>query len=197
MTSFREYRERLTDGRPPEVEEITLPREARPYQGLRAGIVTRVIANTIDFAVMLAVLVALYLSLAAFDFLLNTTSFTWPDISFGRMLLIGFGWLLLYFAIAWAWGGRTYGDYVMGLRVVNFRGDRMRPGGAVVRSAFCVVVPLGLFWILISRQNRSLQDVVLRTSVIYDWQVTGSKPVDPTAQNSDDPAPGTTSETTQ
>jgi hypothetical protein len=42
---------------------------------------------------------------------------------------------------------------------------------ALVRAAFCVIFPIGLLWVLFSGQNRSLQDLVLRTSVIYDWDV--------------------------
>ena len=37
-----------------------VPREARGIQGQRAGIVTRTAANTVDFAVVLCVLVAGY-----------------------------------------------------------------------------------------------------------------------------------------
>ena len=41
--------------------------------------------------------------------------------------------------------------------------------GALLRAAFCVAFPIGLFWCVVSRKNRSVQDVVLRTSVIHDW----------------------------
>jgi hypothetical protein len=34
-----------------------------------------------------------------------------------------------------------------------------------------VAFPIGLAWAIISRRNRSVQDVVLRTIVIYDWSV--------------------------
>jgi uncharacterized RDD family membrane protein YckC len=59
----------------------------------------------------------------------------------------------------------------MGLRVVNGRGRRMRPWTAVLRAGFCVLFPIGLFWVVVSPQNRSVQDVVLRTQVRYDWAV--------------------------
>jgi hypothetical protein len=38
-----------------------------------------------------------------------------------------------------------------------------------VRAATCVVLPIGLYWVLFSSANRSAQDVLLRTSVVYDW----------------------------
>ena len=96
--------------------------------------------------------------------------------SFGIAFIVGAIYLFLYFTVSWATSGRTYGDHLMGLRVVNFRGERMHWAGAIVRSAFCVVFPIGLFWAVISPRDRSVQDVVLRTSVIYDWSIGGTPP---------------------
>jgi uncharacterized RDD family membrane protein YckC len=84
--------------------------------------------------------------------------------------------LILYLAVSWMGNGRTYGDHVMGLRVVNRQGRRLHPLGALARAALYVIFPIGLLWVLISGQNRSLQDLVLRTSVIYDWEVHPIKP---------------------
>ena len=67
--------------------------------------------------------------------------------------------------------GRTYGAQVLGLRVVDRRGRRLVAAWAFLRAVLCVYVPLGLVWSAFSRENRSLQDLVLRTSVIYDWDV--------------------------
>ena len=72
--------------------------------------------------------------------------------------------------MGWALDGRTYGCHVLGLRVVSYRGSRMRPLGALLRAVFCVFFPIGLLWCAASRANRSVQDVVLRTSVVYDWE---------------------------
>ena len=155
-----------------------LPPEAVAFQGDRAGIVSRVIANTIDFAVIVTVLVGLYIGWAAFLFLLSPTTFTFPSPSLGAAVLAGGALLILYFWISWATTGRTYGDTVMGLRVVNFAGERMHWAGAFLRAVFCVVFAIGLFWVVVSGANRSVQDVVMRTSVIYDWRarpVPGSK----------------------
>ena len=110
-----------------------------------------------------------YAAWAAITFLINPTKFSFPAPSF-LLLLVCYGLLLFgYLAVAWATTGRTYGDHLLGLRVVNSRGEPMRWAGAVVRSAFCVVLPIGLYWAVLSPKNRSVQDAVLRTSVIYDW----------------------------
>lgn len=132
---------------------------------------SRVLANTVDFIGLIVALVATYVSIQAVSFLLDPTNWRASSPPFGVVIIVGAVYLFLYFTVSWATSGRTYGDNLMGLRVVNYRGDRMHWAGAVVRAAFCVVFPIGLFWAVISPQDRSVQDVVLRTSVIYDWGV--------------------------
>jgi hypothetical protein len=61
---------------------------------------------------------------------------------------------------------------------VGWRGERLRFAGALVRALLCALVPVGLLWVAVSRENRSAQDVLLRTSVVYDWQPRGAGPGD-------------------
>jgi uncharacterized RDD family membrane protein YckC len=151
----------------PHVDAV--PVEARPFQGLRAGVVTRTLANTVDFAVAVGVVAAGYLSWCVVLFVVDARDFSFPKPSFLFLLTCGELVLFVYFSSAWATTGRTYGNHLMGLRVVNYRGERMRWAGAAARAVFCLVFPIGLFWAVVSATNRSLQDTVLRTSVIYDW----------------------------
>jgi len=153
----------------------TVPSAARPYQGQRAGIVTRVAANLIDVVVVIIVLAAGYATWTGWQFLYDPRSFSFPSPpTLVTVILIALWIQGVYFALAWATTGRTYGDHVMGLRVVNIKGRRMRIWGACVRAAACVLLPIGLFWIVVSRSNRSIQDVALRSSVIYDWTARGA-----------------------
>jgi len=154
-----------------------VPREARPYQGHRAGLVTRVAAGAIDLGIVIIALGALYLGVTAFIFLFNPRNFSAPAPSPGLVYAVGCMLLTLYLAVSWRANGRTYGNHVMGLRVVNREGRRLRPLAAVVRAVLYVMFPIGLLWVLVSGQNRSLQDLVLRTSVIYDWEL---RPLQPT-----------------
>jgi uncharacterized RDD family membrane protein YckC len=146
-----------------------VPREARPFQGQRAGVVTRTAANVVDFTVAVVAIASGYAAWCAFRFLINPTKFSFPDVPFVVLLICFATVLFIYFTLSWATTGRTYGDHVLGLRVVSFRGERLRWPGAVVRAGFCVVVPIGLYWAVVSPTNRSLQDTLLRTSVLYDW----------------------------
>ena len=146
-----------------------VPREARPYQGLRAGVVTRFIAGAIDAVVVVASLLGGYVAVNGLLFLLHPRDFRFSEAS--PLLSVSTGLLVLvgYLCVAWSTTGRTYGCYVMGLRVVSRRGGRLRPHIALLRAVFCSLFPIGLFLCAGGRQHRSLQDFVLRTSVIYDW----------------------------
>ena len=144
--------------------------ETRPtIQGRRAGFVTRAAANTLDVGVVVLLLAGGYAAVCIARFLYHPTGFRFPTPSLLLLLVLGGAVQTVYFTLAWRLAGRSYGDEVLGLRVVNFRGDRMRWSGAALRGFLCVLVPIGLLWVLVSGQNRSVQDVFLRTSVIYDW----------------------------
>ena len=147
-----------------------VPKEARPYQGSPAGIVTRVIANTVDAIVVLAVLGAAYLGWAAFLFLLAPRGFDFPSISFLFSLTAAMAVSVVYLWLAWWLTGTTYGGHVMGLQVRGRRGRRLGPLRALARAAFCVFFPIGLLWCVVTPERRSVQDLVLWTTVVYDWR---------------------------
>jgi uncharacterized RDD family membrane protein YckC len=146
-----------------------VPYEARPYQGETAGLVTRFIANTVDVLAVSVALVASYFGFNAALFMLHPRGFQFTSASLLFSLTTALLALVLYLTAAWSITGQTYGDHVMGLRVVGRRGRPVRFVTALVRAAFCVVFPIGLLWCAGSASRRSLQDAVLRTSVIYDW----------------------------
>ena len=148
---------------------ITIPVSARPFQGTHAGLVSRLLANTVDFGVVAATLAAGYLGLAALRFLWNSRTFSPPRPSFGIILLVGGCLMVLYLTVCWAVAGRTYGCHLLGLRVVAGSGRRLPPIRALARALLCVAFPIGLFWIPLSRANHAVHDVVLRSSVVYDW----------------------------
>jgi uncharacterized RDD family membrane protein YckC len=147
----------------------TVPREARGFQGNRAGFVTRAIAVGIDFAIVGVTLLLLYLGYAVVLFVFNPANPQLPDLPAAAVLITGGVTAHLLFTVAWSTTGRSPGARLMGIRVVNFQGKVMRLPGAALRALFCLGFMPGLFWVIISSQNRSLQDTVMRTSVIYDW----------------------------
>ena len=155
----------MSETEPPAI--LTVPAEARSFQGERAGIVSRVLANAIDLAILVVVLGAGYLGWSAWLFLRRGASFRFPTVTYQGTYIVGAIVLTLLFTVAWSSTGRSYGDRLLGLRVTDRRGQRLGFAAALVRAVLCVAFPPLLFWAIIDR--RSVQDLVLRTAVIYDW----------------------------
>jgi uncharacterized RDD family membrane protein YckC len=143
---------------------------ARGMQGQRAGIVSRFLADAIDFIVVIAAVIGVYLGFSAFRFLLEPRRFSWPEPS--SLYLGALGWILLivYLTVAWANTGRTFGKRVLGLRVVTRDDDRLPLWQSFVRASLCALFPIGLFWSAVSSTNASVQDLIVRTHVVYDWR---------------------------
>lgn len=170
MISFSEYKRRIDSGEPGVDADTSVPKDARPYQGHRAGFISRALAALIDLGSVIALVFVVNLVIAIIRLIIERVQgATLPQ--FGWSVALGF--LLLWLAWTYAWGttGRSLGMYIMGLRIVGYSGHRVRLPVAALRSIFCMLFPIGLIWVIFSPANRSLQDVVLRTSVVYDWVV--------------------------
>jgi uncharacterized RDD family membrane protein YckC len=165
-----------TEGRPRAVEypwRRTLPAlppaaAAPDPRGPRAGLVSRVVASTVDGVVVAVLVAAGWAVVVAFAFLLHPARFSVPAPGARVLLYVGLGVLAAYLAVSWAVAGGTYGDRLLGLRVVDARGARLHWGRSLLRAVLCTVFPLGLFWVLVSGGNRSVQDLLLRTSVVHE-----------------------------
>jgi uncharacterized RDD family membrane protein YckC len=146
-----------------------VPREARPYQGRRAGLITRSAAAAVDALVVVATLAVGYAGWVGLHFVIDPRGFELAGIE----ALPGVTWFLVvavvYLTAAWSVTGRTYGCHLMGLRVVNRRGRHPGVLVAAARAVLYVLFPIGLLWCAVSRSRRSLQDLLLGSTVIYDW----------------------------
>jgi uncharacterized RDD family membrane protein YckC len=112
----------------------------------------------------------LYLGYAGIRALRAPARFTWPRATFPTFLLAAAIVAVFMLTTSWASLGRTVGMRVMGLRLQTVRGDRAHLVRAFLRAIACVAFPLGLYWSAFSGRNASVQDLVFRTSVIYDWE---------------------------
>ena len=92
-----------------------------------------------------------------------------PEATGLPLLVIGYFTMWIYWTWSWSTGGRSLGNILMGLRVQTNRGGSLGLGLAALRSLFSVVFALGLVWSIFSRKNRSIQDIVLGTEVVFDW----------------------------
>ena len=143
------------------------PRPAE-VPGSRAGLISRVLASVVDAVLVALIVLAGWGGVAAFLFLLHPRHFTFPSPGSSTLLSVGLGVLAAYLAVTWAVAGGSYGDRLLGLRVVGSRGARLHWGRCLLRAVLCTLFPLGLFWVLLSRDDRSVQDLLLRTSVVHD-----------------------------
>jgi uncharacterized RDD family membrane protein YckC len=145
---------------------MTAPAQSRP--GRAAGIVSRSLAALIDFGVVLAMMGGALVVTAGVKFLWSPISFRWPSPSWAVSLLVGELLAIAYLSTGWATAGRTFGGALLGLRVVSAGGDPLGWARAGLRAMLYVIFPLGLLWVIFSRRRRSVQDVLVRSAVVYD-----------------------------
>lgn len=142
-----------------------IAREPRP-----AGIVTRGLCAVIDLCVVLAFLGVIYLGTMLVRLLYSPRGFHLPTpevwLSAGATLVVS----ILYLTGCWATTGRTVGAVAMGLRVITTSHRLVRWPQAALRAVACVLFAFGLLWAAVDSRRRSLQDIVLRTAVVYDWK---------------------------
>ena len=145
---------------------------ARALEGMRAGFATRVIAAGIDVAIVFVALLAVLGGYAVVDYLVTSNPLELPDLG-ALWSGVAFSLLLIVvLTVAWSGSGRTLGNAFMGLRVLTESGNRPTRRRALLRAAIVVYIPaISMLWILVSRKNAGLHDLVCRTAVVYDWRV--------------------------
>jgi uncharacterized RDD family membrane protein YckC len=141
---------------------------AQGLQGHRAGLVSRLAALAID-AVVLALIGILALLIVAGVRALFTGELEVEISSDALRGPLATLLVLAYFGYGWGLNGRTPGKVALGLRVVRKDGSDLPGLRGLVRAALYLVFLPGILWSAVSRKNASLQDLVLRTAVIYDW----------------------------
>lgn len=167
MTTFSAWRRGGGDDVP---ADYAVPEDARGFQGERAGFATRFVASVIDVALVTALMMSIWLGIELLQLIFTPGVDVDPPRA-ATLVLWGYIFTTLYWTVAWASTGRSIGAWVMGVRVVSRKGERVSGPVALARAAFSVAFPIGLAWAIVSKRNRSVQDVVLRTIVIYDWSV--------------------------
>jgi uncharacterized RDD family membrane protein YckC len=138
-------------------------------QGHRAGFASRAVAAAIDLAAITLLGLACLLFAELVRYLVVGPPLGAPALPGWLSAAAGAGIPIAYLAACWATAGRTLGMQVLGLRLLGRSGRPPRPAASLLRAVLCVAFPAGLLWILVSRRNASLQDLVLGTAVVYDW----------------------------
>jgi len=147
--------------------------ESEPDGERAAGIITRGLAAVIDLVVVLLIMSALYGGLVLVRLVYSPAAFSLPSLNAVFSTVVTFVVAVLYLTGCWTVSGSTAGAVAMGLRVVGRRSQRVRLSVGLLRAMGCVLFPIGLLWVVIDRQRRSLQDIVFRTRVIYSRPLSG------------------------
>jgi uncharacterized RDD family membrane protein YckC len=156
---------------------------ARALQGHRAGFASRVVADLVDLGVAWLLGLSALLVAGVVRYLLAGPPFQlpvlprWLDVTGGAAIAAG------YLAFSWAATGRSVGKQLAGLRVVDRAGRRLSLRRALARAVLYVLFPAGLLWVLASRRNASVQDLLVGTAVVYDWTYHPADELSPSAQD--------------
>jgi uncharacterized RDD family membrane protein YckC len=142
----------------------------RVMQGQNAGFVTRLTANVVDGLLLTVTWVGLLLFIGLVRFVahpLRGFELPAPPTWVSGLTLCVLA--ILYFTVTWGGSGRSIGKRMAGLRVTGPGSQPLGGGRAFLRATLCVVFPIGFLWLLVSARSQSLYDIVLSTSVVYDW----------------------------
>jgi uncharacterized RDD family membrane protein YckC len=152
------------------VKEIRNER-ARESQGHRAGFVSQALGAALDAAAIVAIDFVLLAAFGFVRFLVTDTAYEYPQPgpALNLVIVVVTGVALLW--SAWAGSGRAPGMAILGLRVVDRDGRRLSSRRAFWRAVLAVLtVGLGVLWVLVSKKNKSLYDLVCGSAVVYEWR---------------------------
>jgi uncharacterized RDD family membrane protein YckC len=142
-----------------------------------AGIVSRGLAALADMVIVVVTMGALYMGLALTALIVNPASFRFPAPNLIFSTTVTLAVSVLYLTGCWTLSGRTVGSVLLGVRVVDRRANSLRIAAALLRALACVLFPVGLLWVAVDRQRRSVQDILLGSRVIYDRPSAPDAPV--------------------
>jgi hypothetical protein len=88
-------------------------------------------------------------------------------------------WEFFYFGYSWAVASRSFGMYVLGLRVVRADGTEIAPRQGVLRALVFplsfLLLGLGFLGILVQHERRALHDLIAGTTVVYAWDARAAR----------------------
>jgi uncharacterized RDD family membrane protein YckC len=143
---------------------------AREAQGVRAGFVSQAVGAVLDAATIFALDFAVLAVFGFVRFLFTDTSYEMPQPgpAGNATLVLVIGVTFLW--SAWSGSGRAPGMALLGLRVVSREGRRLSSHRAFWRAFLGVsTLGVGVLWVLVSKKNKSIYDIICGSAVIYEW----------------------------
>lgn len=155
--------------------------DAERLQGGRAGFVSRVAADGVDFVIVEAIYFGILLGIAVLRFLITRKDFTVVAPDVWVTVLAQWCIIVMYLGTNWASTGRSVGKIMLGLQVLRANDTALTPRRAFTRAVFCATFWPSLIWIFVSKRNAALHDIALHTKVVYSWRhpdaPVGNRPV--------------------
>jgi uncharacterized RDD family membrane protein YckC len=145
---------------------------ARAIQGRSAGFVTRLSADVFDGLLVALTWIGIYLFVGFVPFIahpLRGFHLPAPAPWFSGLTFCALA--IAYLTLTWSGAGRSIGKRIAGLRLERQEHDRIGGARSFARAILYVVLPIGLLWVIVSRRNRSVWDIILSTEVVYDWDL--------------------------
>jgi uncharacterized RDD family membrane protein YckC len=160
---------------------MTPPRQAAGSvsdQGNYAGSVSRFLGYAVDLGASTAVFTLAMAGVAFVIQVVTSHRVTWTrsDTLVAVLFVL---WQFFYFGYSWAVASRSFGMYVLGLRVVRADGTEITPRQGVVRALVFplsfLLLGLGFLGILVQRERRALHDLIAGTAVVYAWDARAAR----------------------
>src|SRR5271168_3798059 len=163
-----------------------------------AGIGSRFLALAIDSLIQIAVVVLLFIILAAFGSIfalaIRGQSSVWLLAATSVLFfLLFFGYFAIFEIL---WNGQTPGKRMIGIRVVKDSGRPLTPAESIGRNLLRIVDQLPAFYAvgvlvaLLNAQNKRLGDFVAGSMVVREASLLEIKPIWQTVQSASAPVPG-------
>ena len=147
-------------------------------QGNYAGSVSRFLAYALDLVASTVVFVLALAGVAFVIQVLTSHRVTWTR-SDTLVVVLFVVWQFFYFGYSWAVASRSFGMYVLGLRVVRADGTEIIPRQGVVRALVFplsfLLLGLGFLGILVQHEHRALHDLIAGTTVVYAWDARAAR----------------------
>jgi uncharacterized RDD family membrane protein YckC len=144
--------------------------DAERLQGGRAGFVSRVAADGVDFLIVELIYFGVLVGIAVVRFLISRKDFSVVAPDVWVTVIAQWFIIVMYLGTNWASTGRSVGKIMLGLQVLRADDTPLSPRRAFLRALLCATFWPSLLWIFVSRRNAALHDVALHTKVVYSWR---------------------------
>ncbi|GAA2300513.1 RDD family protein [Streptomyces kunmingensis] len=133
-----------------------------------AGLVSRGVAAMLDALVVALTAVTVQLGVGCALLLVVGPPFRVPELPGWLSGMLGWTFAVCYLGGSWATTGQSVGNRLMGVRVSDRAGRRLRVPRSLLRAALSVSFPATLLWVPFSRRRASVPDLLVATCVRYD-----------------------------